>query len=90
MSDPLLRELDHYVVLEPQVGERTLTAAETLDWLIERLAALPEPPSDLVALPDNRPGPNGCSTPPANWSWSPALPCSGLPCVWSRLAVSAL
>ncbi|APD47613.1 chlororespiratory reduction protein 7 [Synechococcus sp. CS-602] len=54
MSDPLLRELDHYVVLEPQVGERTLTAAETLDWLIERLAALPEPPSDLVALPDNR------------------------------------
>ncbi|NQV10809.1 MAG: chlororespiratory reduction protein 7 [Cyanobacteria bacterium] len=54
MSDPLLRELDHYVVLEPQVGERTLTAPETLDWLIEQLAALPEPPSDLAALPDHR------------------------------------
>jgi hypothetical protein len=38
MSDPLLRACDHYVVLEPLAGERTLTAAETVDWLAERLA----------------------------------------------------
>jgi hypothetical protein len=30
MSDPLIRELDHYVVLEPGGGERILSAAETL------------------------------------------------------------
>jgi len=51
MSDPLLRERDHYVVLEPLAGERTLTAAETVDWLAERLAAMPEPPADLAGFP---------------------------------------
>jgi hypothetical protein len=50
MSDPLLRELDHYVVLEPGGGERILTAAETLDWLSVRLAAMDAPPADLAAL----------------------------------------
>jgi hypothetical protein len=50
MSDPLLRELDHYVVLEPGGGETILTAAETLEWLSERLAAMPEPPADLADL----------------------------------------
>lgn len=51
MSDPLLRELDHYVVLEPAAGERILTAAETLLWLEEQLAGLEEAPADLLALP---------------------------------------
>ncbi|MEX1316593.1 MAG: chlororespiratory reduction protein 7 [Synechococcaceae cyanobacterium] len=50
MSDPLLRELDHYVVLEPAAGERILTAAETLGWLEEQLAALAEVPADLRDL----------------------------------------
>ncbi|MFO0039953.1 MAG: chlororespiratory reduction protein 7 [Synechococcaceae cyanobacterium] len=50
MSDPLLRELDHYVVLEPGAGETILTAAETLAWLAERLAAMPQAPADLVDL----------------------------------------
>ncbi|MFM7265172.1 MAG: chlororespiratory reduction protein 7 [Cyanobium sp.] len=54
MSDPLLRELDHYVVLEPGGGETILTAAETLDWLGERLAAMSEPPADLACLPAAR------------------------------------
>lgn len=54
MSDPLLRELDHYVVLEPGAAERILTAAETLDWLTAQLAALPEPPADLCGLGDSR------------------------------------
>jgi hypothetical protein len=51
MSDPLLRELDHYVVLEPGAPERILTAAETREWLAAHLQRLPEPPSDLADLP---------------------------------------
>lgn len=47
MSDPLLRELDHFVVLEPAGEERILTAAETLLWLEQHLAALESPPADL-------------------------------------------
>ena len=54
MSDPLLRELDHYVVLEPAAAERILTAAETLDWLADHLGALDEPPEDLAGLADPR------------------------------------
>jgi hypothetical protein len=54
MSDPLLRELDHYVVLEPSRGERILTAAETLSWLTTQLAELEEPPADLRSLPSDR------------------------------------
>jgi hypothetical protein len=50
MSDPLLRELDHYVVLEPGQGEQILTAAETLAWLEAHLAGLASPPSDLAPL----------------------------------------
>jgi hypothetical protein len=50
MSDPLLRELDHYVVLEPAGGERILTAAETLAWLAAQLAALEQAPADLAGL----------------------------------------
>lgn len=51
MSDPLLRELDHYVVLEPAAPERILTAAETLAWLSGTLAGLEQPPADLRDLP---------------------------------------
>jgi len=51
MSDPLLRELDHYVVLDPSGGERILPAAATLDWLAARLGGLAELPPDLAALP---------------------------------------
>jgi hypothetical protein len=53
MSDPLLRELDHYVVLEPGAAERILTAAETLAWLETQLAALAEVPADLRDLPSH-------------------------------------
>jgi hypothetical protein len=49
MSDPLLRQLDHYVVLEPGGAERILTAAETLLWLEQHLVALAFPPADLLA-----------------------------------------
>ncbi|MCT0208841.1 chlororespiratory reduction protein 7 [Synechococcus sp. CS-1332] len=52
MSDPLLRELEHYVVLEPGQGECILTAAETLLWLASHVEALGEPPADLADLAD--------------------------------------
>jgi hypothetical protein len=50
MSDPLLRELDHYVVLEPGAGERILTAGETRLWLEQQLGAMGELPDDLRGL----------------------------------------
>jgi len=53
MSDPLLRELDHYVVLEPGGAEQILSAAETLQWLVDRLERLEQPPADLLGLPDS-------------------------------------
>ena len=52
LSDPLLRELDHYVVLEPGQDERILTAAETLLWLASHVEALDDPPDDLADLAD--------------------------------------
>lgn len=52
MSDPLIRELDHYVVLEPGQAEQLLSAADTLPWLERQLERLSEPPADLAALPD--------------------------------------
>lgn len=54
MSDPLLRELDHYVVLEPAAVERILSAEETVDWLERQLETLGELPPDLAALPAGR------------------------------------
>ena len=53
MSDPLLRELDHYVVLEPAGAETILTAHETLQWLVSKLEALVEMPADLVGMGTN-------------------------------------
>lgn len=51
MSDPLLRELDHYVVLDPTSGERILPAADTLTWLTQQLEAMAAVPADLADLP---------------------------------------
>ena len=47
MSDPLIRSLDHYVVLEPGQAEQLLSAADTLTWLAQRLMALRPWPEDL-------------------------------------------
>ncbi|RCL51572.1 MAG: chlororespiratory reduction protein 7 [Synechococcus sp. MED-G71] len=49
MSDPLIRALDHYVVLDPTVGEQILSAADTRRWLAEQLQRLECLPSDLAA-----------------------------------------
>ena len=51
MSDPLIRELDHYVVLEPGKPEQLLTVAETLVWLEQQLSSLESVPEDLSGLP---------------------------------------
>jgi hypothetical protein len=52
MSDPLIRERDHYVVLEPGRSEQLLSAAETLEWLETQLASLAVVPADLQPLAD--------------------------------------
>ena len=52
MSDPLIRALDHYVVLDPQRGEQIRSAAETRSWLAQQLQRLPELPADLAAQGD--------------------------------------
>ena len=52
MSDPLIRERDHYVVLEPGCPEQLLSAVETQHWLETLLEGLPAVPEDLRALAD--------------------------------------
>ncbi|MEY4297953.1 MAG: hypothetical protein RLZZ423_1132 [Cyanobacteriota bacterium] len=52
MSDPLIRERDHYVVLEPGRPEQLLSAADTRRWLETQLGALAEVPADLRSLAD--------------------------------------
>ena len=52
MSDPLIRELDHYVVLEPGRPQELLSAADTLVWLEQQLEQLSSLPADLRELPD--------------------------------------
>jgi hypothetical protein len=54
MSDPLIRALDHYVVLEPGAGERILTAADTIAWLAGHLETLTQLSPDLAGLPGTR------------------------------------
>ena len=52
MSDPLIRALDDYVVLEPGKPEQLLSAADTLTWLSGWLRKLERLPADLEDLPD--------------------------------------
>ena len=52
MSDPLIRALDDYVVLEPGKPEQLLSAADTLTWLSRWLRTLDQLPADLAGQPD--------------------------------------
>ena len=52
MSDPLIRALDDYVVLEPGKPEQLLSAADTLTWLSGWLRSLDQLPADLADQPD--------------------------------------
>ena len=47
MSDPLIRELNHYVILEPGKSEQFLSSEETLQWLEKWLEKIYELPKDL-------------------------------------------
>ena len=47
MSDPLIRALDNYVILEPGKNEKFLNPKETLDWLESWLETMDELPQDL-------------------------------------------
>ena len=47
MSDPLIREIDNYVILEPGQTERFLTSDETLIWLEKWLKKIQTLPQDL-------------------------------------------
>ena len=47
MSDPLIREIDNYVILEPGQTERFLTSDETLIWLEKWLKKIQTLPKDL-------------------------------------------
>ncbi len=48
MSDPLIRELDNYVVLEPNKEERFLKAQETLEWIENWINQIEQLPQDLL------------------------------------------
>ena len=52
MSDPLIRALDDYVVLEPGKPEQLLSADDTLTWLSGWLRSLDHLPADLADQPD--------------------------------------
>ena len=52
MSDPLIRALDDYVVLEPGQPQQLLSAADTLAWLCDWLRKLDELPADLAGQSD--------------------------------------
>ena len=80
MSDPLLRELDHYVVLEPAGREQILTAQDTLAWLVGHLGSLDQVPADLAVLATHQ---QRAQKPPVSLSWSQGGPFSGLPCASS-------
>ena len=49
MSDPLIRECDYFLVLEPSQPEKILSHEETLSWLQHWLETLDQLPEDLKA-----------------------------------------
>ncbi len=51
MSDPLIREIDNYVVLEPGLSERLLSVEDTLVWLESWLESMDNLPLDLKDQP---------------------------------------
>ena len=53
MSDPLIRELDHYVVLEPGRPQELLSAADTLVWLEQQLDLTRQTIQRIVRLAQN-------------------------------------
>lgn len=52
MADPIIRAMDHYVILEPGKAEWMADRAETAAWLARTLAAMDRVPADLDRLAD--------------------------------------
>ena len=52
MADPIIRAMDHYVILEPGKGEWIADPTQTAAWLAQVLAAMDNIPADLRHLPD--------------------------------------
>jgi len=52
MADPIIRAMDHYVILEPGKADRMADRAETAAWLAQALAAMDHVPGDLRHLPN--------------------------------------
>ncbi len=48
MSNSIIRDCDHYVILEPSKTEKFLSKEETLLWLEEWLKKIEKLPDDLV------------------------------------------
>jgi len=51
MSDPLIRECDHYVVIEGNKQEKFLNQDQTIEWLKSWLDNLEKLPDDLQSQP---------------------------------------
>ena len=47
MSDPLIHQMEHYVVIEPGKKEQILSEEETLTWLIKWVKDMQSPSTDL-------------------------------------------
>ncbi len=56
MSDPLIRALDNYVILEPGKKEHFLNPTETLTWLESWLKKMDTLPEDLQSKTSLRDG----------------------------------
>ncbi len=54
MSNPLIRDCENFVVMEPFKAEKFLTQEETLIWLESWLNKMEEIPEDLRDLPSNQ------------------------------------
>ena len=54
MSHPIIRECDHYLIMEPSRNERFLTADETLEWLENWIHKIEKLPKDLEKHSSNQ------------------------------------
>ncbi len=57
MSNPLIRDCENYVVIEPSKAEEFLTAENTLKWLENWLKQMDELPEDIK----NEKSPKACA-----------------------------
>ena len=54
MSNPRIRDCNHYIIMEPCKDEQFLTAKETLQWLETWLNKMEELPEDVKNQPSKQ------------------------------------